>query len=96
MRKRSTTGAEEPTLVEHFRGYLETQGTSAAAADRVLGGFTRLYEALAAEEEPSFPEERLLLDDEEPVVADDAADGPEQMQLAGIDAPEPAPRRRRR
>jgi exonuclease SbcD len=89
-------GAEEPTLVEHFRGYLEAQGTRAAAADRVLGGFTRLYEALAAEEEPSFPEERLLLDDEEPVVADDAADGPEQMQLAGIEAPEPAPRRRRR
>jgi exonuclease SbcD len=57
------TGGREPTLVEHFRGYLEAQGgTRAAAADRVLAGFSRFYEALAAEEEPSFPEERLLLD----------------------------------
>jgi hypothetical protein len=98
------TGGHEPTLVEHFRGYLDAQGTRAAAADRVLEGFSRFYDALAAEEEPSFPEERLLLDDVEPADAEgdttgaciDAAspDGdrpvvPVQMQLAGMEPSEP-------
>jgi exonuclease SbcD len=88
--------AVEPTLIEHFRAYLGAQGTRAAAADRVLAGFSRFYAALAAEEEPLFPEERLLLDeaDAPPGAGEQAA--PAQMQLAGIEAPGSSSRRRRR
>jgi exonuclease SbcD len=88
--------AEEPTLVEHFRGYLEAQGTRSAAADRVLAGFSRFYEALATEEEPSFPEERLLLDDEVPSEPEENAAAPVQMQLAGMESTDAPPPRRRR
>ena len=51
----------EPTLAEHFRTYLETQGTKGAAADRVLAAFGTLLQALELEEDPRFPDEALLL-----------------------------------
>jgi hypothetical protein len=53
---------EEPTLVEHFRHYLETQGARASSAAGVLARFRTLLDALANEEDVRFPEEALLPD----------------------------------
>ena len=96
-RKSSTSGAEEPTLVEHFRAYLEAQGTRARPPTSCSAGSLGSTRRWRLRRSRPSPRNGLLLDDEEPVVASERRRrSPEQMQLAGIDAPEPAPRRRRR
>ena len=50
----------EPGIEELFRNYLAEQGTRGAAADRVLATFSKLLEAIEAEQEPVFPEEAAM------------------------------------
>jgi hypothetical protein len=50
----------EPGIEEMFRNYLAEQGTRGAAADRVLATFSKLLEAIEAEQEPVFPEEAAM------------------------------------
>lgn len=50
----------EPGIEELFRNYLAEQGTRGAAADRVLATFSKLLEAIEAEQEPVFPEEATM------------------------------------
>jgi exonuclease SbcD len=78
--------AEEPTLVEHFRQYLETSGARASSAEGVLLRFRTLLDALQAEEEARFPEEEVLLGEVVPELRPAGAAGP--------DAPPPPPRAR--
>jgi DNA repair protein SbcD/Mre11 len=50
----------EPSIEELFRDYLAEQGTRGAAADRVMATFSKLLEAIEAEQEPVFPEEAAM------------------------------------
>ena len=50
----------EPGIEELFRNYLAEQGTRGAAADRVMATFSKLLEAIEAEQEPVFPEEAAM------------------------------------
>lgn len=50
----------EPGLQELFRSYLAEQGTRGAAADRVMETFSKLLEAIEAEQEAVFPEESAI------------------------------------
>lgn len=47
----------EPGIEELFRDYLAEQGTRGAAADRVMSTFSKLLEAIEAEQDLTFPEE---------------------------------------
>lgn len=50
----------EPSIEELFRGYLSEQGTRGAAADHVLATFSKLLEAVEAEQPVSFAEEAVV------------------------------------
>jgi exonuclease SbcD len=83
----------EPSIDEHFRGYLETQGTKGAAADRVLAVFRVLVQAIEHEEQPSFADEALLLEevpDRLPDPPGEAVPPPRTGAARKAPAPEPA------
>jgi hypothetical protein len=87
----------EPTLDEHFRTYLETQGTKGAAADRVLEVFRAMVQALEHEEEPRFADEAALLEELPDASAPSPPPLPPPLQReAQVGAAEAAPTPRRR
>ena len=50
----------EPGIEELFRSYLAEEGTRGAAADRVMTTFSKLLQAIEAEQEVVFPEEAAI------------------------------------
>ena len=56
----TTSEGPEPSVEELFRGYLSEQGTHGAVADHVLAAFSKLLEAVEAEQPVSFPEEAAV------------------------------------
>ena len=50
----------EPGIEELFRSYLAEEGTRGAAADRVMTTFSKLLQAIEAEQEAVFPEEAAI------------------------------------